>query len=98
MNNTSLNNPDKVISNYESGVSVSYTELDAGYTAPYEGVIFISLMCDANLTINGNTIGECGFNSYFACFPIPIYLKKGDVFKMSRYGGINFKSIVYFPL
>lgn len=81
---------------YTAGVSVSYTDLNSGYTAPYDGVLLCNFSLNGTVTINSL--------SFTAKLDYPnrqlreIHLNRGDVIKTTTlnvtYGGEN----MFFPL
>ena len=81
---------------YTAGVSVSYTDLNSGYKAPYDGV----LLCNFGLngTIKINSLSFTTQMDYPNRQLREIHLNKGDVIKTttlnSTYGGNN----MFFPL
>ena len=81
---------------YTAGVSVSYTDLNAGYEAPYDGVLLCSFGLNGTVSINSIvfTVNLEGNNKIIR----EIHLNKGDVIKTSNqtsgYAGTN----MFFPL
>lgn len=81
---------------YSSGVSVSYTELNNGYQAPFDGVLVISFGMSSTVTINGTSFGVSMQNNNHQIREI--HLSKNDTIQTttisSSYAGNN----VFFPL
>lgn len=81
---------------YTAGVSVSYTDLNAGYEAPYDGVLLCTFGLNGTFSINSIafTVNMDGNNRIIR----EIHLNKGDVIKTSNqtsaYSGTN----IFFPL
>lgn len=81
---------------YTAGVSVSYTDLNAGYEAPYDGALLCTFGLNGTVSINSIAfnVNMDGNNKIIR----EIFLNKGDVIKTSNqtsaYSGTN----MFFPL
>lgn len=81
---------------YTAGVSLSYTDLNSGFTATYDGVLLCCFQLNGKVDINENQF-TCTLNS--SNTPLrTILLKKGDTIKTTtlntNYAGTN----IFFPL
>ncbi len=81
---------------YTAGVSVTYTDLNSGYTAPYDGVLLINFALNGTVTVNSSSfeVKQTNANRQLR----EIHLNKNDVIQTTTiavgYGGDN----IFFPL
>lgn len=81
---------------YSAGLSLSYTDLNSGFTAQYDGVLLCNFSGNGTVTVGTNTftIKQNQANMQLK----EIHLAKGDFFQTSgivaTYGGEN----KFFPL
>lgn len=98
---SSLNNPFNFLPDYNSGVSVSASSVQNGYTAPYNGIIYITYLPSNNngelLYINGVQIGKSRYITGYSVFPIPYILNKGDIIKISVSGSAEVYDGKFYP-
>ncbi len=82
------------IPDYASGISLSYSSLSSGYTAPSKGVLMGGCNPDGNTTITVN--GNIAWNTYEQSTPICIPLDEGDI---ARIGAIDSENnyIFFYP-
>ena len=81
---------------YSAGVSVAYTDLNSGYTAPYAGVLVFSFGLNGTIAINSNSFDVKMTNANRQLREI--HLNKNDVIQTTTISSGYEGTIVFFPL
>ena len=81
---------------YSAGVSVSYKDLNSGYTAPYNGVLVFSFGLASTVEINTNSFGVKMTNNNHQIREL--HLNKDDVVKTTTISSGYEGDTMFFPL